>query len=278
MNRNALARIFFSLLSVAVLLAGCGTVQGPVAERVVRAPTQSAPVQPIPAISNYQYGNFTVKVTEAGQQVVGGVFLPPASLPTAVTPGHRHVIYINYRSKELLYYRQDAVDFVPVIGYAVVTPDVSSLPQDVVRGRVTRIDTAPTWCPTENIRRARPHLPAGCIPFGHSQNAMGAVKFEIAWQEVRDWEYNRLHGTSGYPRGSFWEEETFGCTRLVDDAILKLVESLGGPNTVREGIEVIVHRSEGQDHEIPGPSSESPLLHLPLIQESPSALPWQMGW
>ena len=234
--------IGFASIAIMFLLSGCGTVQNTAYERTGSVSATPMLAQPQPT-ETYRYGRFAVHVREGGQQIIGGEFIPLESLPKRVTPGNQHAIFINYQTKELLYYRKDSAGyFVPVIGYAVVTPDPSSLPQDEVRGQVTRIDMTPTWCPTENIRRAWPHLPAGCLPFGHSQNAMGAVKFEIAWN-VRGWQYHRLHGTAGYPRGSFWTEETFGCTRLVDQAILHLVQLLGGNSAVSSGIEVIVHRT-----------------------------------
>ena len=73
---------------------------------------------------------------------------------------------------------------------------------------------------------------------------MGAAKFEIAWQGVKGFETIRIHGAIGYSLdGAFWNEETLGCTRLQDRAILTLIDLLG-PQAVKEGIEVILERGD----------------------------------
>lgn len=234
-----------------MLLIGCGTVSfsssTPSTSQYASEPTRRSITVSTPradttlaATKQYTYGRFTVQVTDSGQQIVGGKFLPAASMP--VEANQPHVLIVDYATKELAYYRQqtDGV-YAPIVGYAVVTPLSSSLPRDVVRGRVQRINTAPTWCPTVNIRRAHPELPAGCVPYGHPLNAMGEVKFEIDW-DVPNFSAVRLHGTTGYPEGNFWEEETFGCTRLTNTAIKELVATLSGDQAVREGVEVVLMR------------------------------------
>lgn len=251
--------IIFYLVG-SLLVSGCGTVvfnnehhRADGAVRFgpeVRATKSPSPPAPPPfekevfisPVEEAKYGRFTVSTTPDGQHVIyGGVFKPPLSMP------HRskfqHVIFINYVTKELTYYRkiEEWGFYEPVVGYAVVTPPPAELPREVVRGRVTRIDLAPTWCPTANIRREYPDLPKGCLPFGHPKNAMGAVKFEITWP-YKNWQLNRIHGAEGYPRGSFWAEKTFGCTRLQNDAIKDLVSEMGGPAAVKEGVEVIAFR------------------------------------
>ncbi len=188
---------------------------------------------------SYKYGRFTVLVSPEGQEILGGVFKPKALLPMSTKSAH--AIFINYVSKELSYYRLTENGYESVIGFAVVTPLSKVLKTSEVRGRVTKIDTAPTWCPTENIRRSYPNLPVGCLAYGHPKNAMGDAKFEIKWN-VPNWDLVRLHGTEGYPKGNFWETETFGCTRLHNEAIKNLV-SLLGPNAVNEGIEIIAYSS-----------------------------------
>lgn len=195
--------------------------------------------------SRYQYGRFMVEVAADGSQTIeGGVFTPVARPPLPLQ--EKHTIFVDYTRKELTYYRKiegGAVE--PVVGYAVVTPSPALLPSVMVVGRVTAIDTAPTWCPTPNIRMVYPELPAGCLPFGHPENAMGAAKFIIDWKvpkTVRSaWATIRLHGASGYPSGSFWGEETFGCVRLVDAGIIELIKALG-PQAIRDGLEVVLLR------------------------------------
>ena len=189
---------------------------------------------------NYKYGRFEVQVRPDGSQKIEGGKYMPESRPN-IDSKYDNVIYVNYTEKTLeLWQRNSSGDYIPKVGYAVVTPSADKLPKNVVRGIVTRIDKNPTWCPTPKIRKVNKHLPAGCLPPGHKDNAMGAIKFEIKW-DTPNWELVRLHGTEGYPLGDFWNEETFGCTRLINEAILNLVEILG-PNAEREGIEIIAYR------------------------------------
>lgn len=189
-----------------------------------------------------QYGRFKVVQDEnGGQQILGGRF-KPSPLPMMATS--LHVIVIDYTTKELSYYQKNGIgNYSPIVGFAVVTPAANSLPFEMVRGRVTKIDTAPVWCPMQGARAKYPGLPLGCLPFGHPQNEMGAAKFEIRWDNVRGYEAVRLHGTKGYASGNFWEEETLGCTQLHNDAIKELITILG-PRAVREGIEVILYRGK----------------------------------
>lgn len=191
-------------------------------------------------VKAYPYGRFTVYVHPDGSQKVEGGMYMPESRPDIVSK-YRNVIYVNYKEKTLEAFKlNDAGSYEPLVGYAVVTPSADKLPKDVVRGIVTKIDKNPTWCPTPSIRRAITGLPAGCLPPGHKDNAMGAIKFEIKW-DTPGWELVRLHGTEGYPLGDFWNEETFGCTRLLNEAILNLVQLLS-PGAEREGIEIIAYR------------------------------------
>lgn len=209
---------------------------------------RAAPFEPqaAPTTSNgvksTQYGRFVVVQDESGgQQILGGRFKPSPLLMMATS---LHVIVIDYTTKELSYYQKNGWGgYSPIIGFAVVTPVADSLPFTVVRGRVTKIDTAPVWCPMQGARAKYPGLPPGCLPFGHPDNAMGAAKFEITWANIRGFEAIRLHGTKGYSSGPFWEEETLGCTRLHNDSILELVTILG-PRAVWEGIEVVLYRGK----------------------------------
>jgi hypothetical protein len=196
-------------------------------------------VHPTVSDDSYQYGRFRVIVSPNGsQRIIGGRFMPPGSPPVASS--FPHLIAVNFSTKELQYYRGGYGGYEPIVGWAVVTPDAHTLPLAEVRGRVTRIDTRPTWCPTDNMRRIDPSLPTGCVPFGDPRNAMGDAKFEIDWN-VRGWSAVRLHGTRGYPQGNFWHEETFGCVRLHNPEIRELIALLG-PSAVAEGIEVVFHR------------------------------------
>ncbi len=207
-----------------------------------------APPQAASAISteakSTQYGRFAVVPDESGgQQILGGRF-KPSPLLSMMMATKLHVIVIDYTTKELSYYQKNGWGtYSPIIGFAVVTPAANSLPFEMVRGRVTKIDTAPVWCPMQGARAKYPGLPLGCLPFGHPQNEMGAAKFEIRWDNVRGYEAVRLHGTKGYASGNFWEEETLGCTQLHNDAIKELITILG-PRAVREGIEVILYRGK----------------------------------
>lgn len=188
------------------------------------------------------HGRFVVRAVPGGQVVEGGVFVPPAAMPT--TSRAHHVLIIDYTTKELLYYRKDSAgSYESVVGYAVMTPDPSFLPHAEVRGRVRDIDLAPSWCPKAQARRIYPHLPKGCVPPGHPDNMMGDAKFLINWQGVKGWEAVHLHGTNGYKAGAFWEQETLGCTRLTNEEIKLLIEQLG-PQAIASGIEVVLRRGQ----------------------------------
>lgn len=232
-------------------LAGCSTVRFTSTTSSEReAATGTSPLRTSGDVSktsestvkSYQYGRFTVLVDENGsQKIEGGVFTPSTTMP--FVSSRVHALFVNYATKELSYYkRTDAGSYEPVIGYAVVTPLSQALPRDVVQGSVRHIDTAPTWCPTKRIRDKYTDLPPGCLNFGHPTNAMGVAKFEVSWS-VPGFELVRIHGTSGYPRGNFWDEETFGCTRLENNAMKELIDLLG-PNAVKEGIEIIAYRGK----------------------------------
>ncbi len=237
----------FVLLFLCLLLLGCETVPEkrfrpnqpkPVAEKLVTASDEG--VGRKLAFKTYEYGRFEVLVRPDGSQSIRGGKYVPESKPN-IDSKYQNVIYINYKEKTLEFFRLNYFGFYePIVGYAVVTPSADKLPMDVVRGIVTKIDTNPTWCPTPNIRRTMTHLPPGCLPPGHKDNAMGAVKFEIVWN-VKGWELHRVHGTDGYPLGDFWNEETFGCTRLLNKDIWDTTQLLG-PFAVKEGIEIIVFR------------------------------------
>jgi hypothetical protein len=203
-------------------------------------------------VNSYQEGRFTVEVlVTGGQRVVGGEFVPATfmpQVPSAVLKRTgkpaQHVFFINYRSKELQYYRRETGgSYTGVIGFAVVTPEAEFLPRDIVRGEVTQLVEKPTWCPKVGgqVRKAHPELPPGCLPYGHPLNSMGDWRFDLAW-DVPSWSLVRLHGTTGYPQGEFWDAETYGCTRLENRALARLIELLG-PQAVAEGIEVVVHRA-----------------------------------
>lgn len=240
-----------------VLLSGCATHNIQMYEPpVYKAPIPKQEAIPIPEVKPeppLRYGRFEVKKNVAGgYQVVGGKFTPtepPVDLPVTAPV----MIFVNATTKELTAFRYNYLVglFEGIAGYAVVTPDHKSLPKNVVVGEVTKIDTKPSWCPTANILRHKNyrHLQGrGCLPFGDPDNAMGAVKFEINWN-VPNWQAVRLHGTYGYADdGKFWEIETFGCTRLQDEAILELTEKIKKlydgslEAAVKAGIKVVVFR------------------------------------
>ncbi len=236
------------------LLAGCSTVRFTSIKTPTTRAAESTPptwtsegVAKTPeAVAVHKYGNFTVKVSPDGSQVIeGGMFVPSPTMPTSSSK--EHAIVINYTTKELSYYRRTSEGaYEPVVGYAVITPDQSVLPHNEVRGMVRRIDRSPSWCVTPQIRDALRKkgvsVEVKCYPHGHPQNAMGNTKFEILWN-VSGFAHVRLHETSGYALGNFWEDTTLGCTRLQNDAMQKLIELLG-LNAVREGVEIIATRGE----------------------------------
>lgn len=192
----------------------------------------------------YQYGDFTVSVaTDGSQAISGGVFDPPATPPLSTSAAH--TLFVDYSTNKITYYQKILTRPTPIIGYAVITPDSSYLPSEIVEGTVTAIDMNPWWCPTANVRKIYPDLPSGCLSPGHALNAMGSIKFIIHWQvpsRLKDeWSTIRLHGSRVYPEGRFWDEDTAGCTRLLNEAIEDLVKRMG-PNAVAEGIRVVLMR------------------------------------
>lgn len=243
LNANLRIIVFLTLIS---LIVGCQTIQF-TSDELVKLP----PKKIVPHIKNvvnvhkkdipvYKHGRFMVEVYPDKDIIYGGVFKP--ELPMPYESMRKHVIFINYQTKELSYFRFNGSAYESVIGYAVMAPLPDFLPKNVVRGSVIRIDTKPSWCPTSNIRRRYPYLPEGCLPFGHELNAMGIAKFEIRWN-VPNWDAIRLHGTGGYAEGNFWDEETFGCTRLKNELMLGLLGELGDSRkAVEEGIEIIAYR------------------------------------
>lgn len=203
----------------------------------------TTPASPLSTRSTYRYGRFTVRVENDRQTILGGVFSPPREPAFhLVRNSALHVLLVDFGTKELHYYRRTNEVLEPVVGYAVITPPTDRLPTTAVVGTVRRIDLRPQWCPTPAMLRAEPSLPRGCVPFGDPRNMMGKARFEIAWT-VPDWEAVRLHGAPGYPAGNFWDTDTFGCVSLLDEAILALIEGMGGASqAVREGILVVFHR------------------------------------
>ncbi len=245
--------IVWLLCAVTFVLGGCSTthsIKGPYrifpsTQSQVSEQTTSVTTEEISQSNQYQYGRFTVRVANDGsQKVEGGIFTPPATMPIEALKVH--IIFINYTTKELSYYkRTNAGMYEPVIGYAVMTPHADVLPKKVVRGKVLRIVEKPTWCPKVGgtVRQANPDLP-GCMPHGHPLNAMGDWRFDMAWDSP-GWELNKLHGVNGYASGEFWTEKTHGCTRLTNEEIKNLITLLG-PNAIKEGIEIVAFRGKAQ--------------------------------
>lgn len=245
-----LAQKAFCFVMVLVLV-GCGTVQftsdreNSLSKKIPTVKTVKKKiknkVKKEPWIRVHRHGRFTVESYPDKDVIFGGVFNPEPLMPH--DSKYKHVIFINYETKELTYYRLEGNVHKPILGFAVMTPNADFLPKDLVRGRVFNIDTKPTWCPTSNIRRAYPDLPEGCLPHGHEMNAMGDTKFEINW-EVSGWEAVRLHETGGYAEGDFWSVSTFGCTRLKKELMQKLLVELGDLKiAIQEGIEIVAFRS-----------------------------------
>ncbi len=238
---NTLLRIIFCFF-LGFVIVGCQTVDlkqsvspDETKPKVVPKTTDKKVIVKKPKSQVHKYGRFVVELGEDKTRIIGGKFVPDEKPP--LVSRYPHVIYINYTTKELLLYSYGE----PIIGYAVVTPDPNFLPIEVVRGVVTKIDRAPTWGPTANIRLKYPDLPPGIIPYGHPRNAMGEVKFEVAWN-VSGWRYIRIHGTEGYAdNGRFWELETFGCVRLQNKAIVNLSDLLESQYTAAK-IEIVIFK------------------------------------
>lgn len=243
----------FLVLLICYGLVGCASVSyAPTGVRIFPALKDSVPattdspsvalLMPAPGVKSFTYGRFTVRVEGDMQVVEHSPMLTsemPIVLPYPTTQAH--AIFVNYTTKELMYYRRTADGiYEPVIGYAVMTPFPSVLPREVVRGKVERIVHKPTWCPKPGgtVVRERPELGGkGCFPHGHPLNAMGDWRFDMAW-DAPGWELNKLHGVDGYAPGAFWTENTHGCIRLTNPEIAHLIDLLG-PNAIREGIEII---------------------------------------
>lgn len=99
-------------------------------------------------------------------------------------------------------------------GQGVIAWDIIMLPPGrVLRGQIEDVILNPTWCPTASVRRRNPGLPAGCLPPGHRQNAMGEVKItlngDFAGTAIR------IHDTRGF--GASWpNEDSAGCVRVLN--------------------------------------------------------------
>ncbi|MDA8597118.1 L,D-transpeptidase family protein [Candidatus Pacebacteria bacterium] len=201
-------------------------------------------VESATAAEEYRYGSFRV----VNNTIVGGQFKPDPAPPLVRASRYPHVIIASFGSKRLSYYRKEGAQYVGVFGRAVVTPAAETLKGRVKRGKVLKIDTRPTWCPSRGLirdlnRRVRASSEyseadvfrpdrGGCFSFGHPQNAMGIAKFIVA-----GWGPIRLHGTPGFPV-NFAEVETYGCVRLLNSDMTSLLTELGTA-TVREGLEMI---------------------------------------
>jgi len=178
--------------------------------------------------------------TLSAKPLRGGVLDPPTR-PTHCTlqSDMRHCIEVNFRRKELNYWRVEDGRWQPVIGYLVITPESTQLQV----GRVTQIVRRPQWCPTASGRRLyRQHgvrLGRGCVPYGHPYNPMGVAKFIIDGFGAK-----RIHGTRSF--GKNWQDtETLGCVRVLNGkpgahGMYRLLNLLGS-NAVEEGITVVFY-------------------------------------
>jgi L,D-transpeptidase catalytic domain len=207
------------------------------------AKAQSKPVK------EYTFGRFTVQDFGSYQEISGAEFSPgpfPPQIDVHLRDGRRprHVLYVDYTRKELMYYVRDQTGTLrPRKGYVILTPLPQELPTNIVEGEVVKIVMDPVWCPLQEgqIRRDYPELPGGCIPAGHPQNVMGKARFDIAWPYA-EWRHNRLHGAWGLPE-DFEQMDTYGCIQLLNEHILELIAVLG-PNAVAEGIKVVAYRRQ----------------------------------
>jgi hypothetical protein len=222
------------ILALALLLGACTNSGTDPAERggfVSVTPTNERGAQ---HTTQAREPRFTVE----GNTLYGGRF-SPESEPVSTHFNANHRIVVSFSEKTLRYFRRDGETWQGMLGFAVITPKPREIPQPEVVGRVRRIDQTPQWCPTDTIRRAKPELPAGCLPYRHPKNPMGTAKFLIDWP-IASWQYVRLHGHKTYP--SNWQSvDTFGCVRLLDPAMEELIVTMGA-NAVSEGIVVIFRR------------------------------------
>lgn len=82
-----------------------------------------------------------------------------------------------------------------------------------MRGYIGQVMLDPSWCPTASVRARFPGLPAGCLPPGHPQNAMGDVKITLTGDFTGT--AIRIHDTPGF--GSQWpNEDSSGCVRVLN--------------------------------------------------------------
>ena len=99
-------------------------------------------------------------------------------------------------------------------GQGVKAWDIIMLPPGrVMRGFIDEIIYHPTWCPTASLRARYPGLPAGCLPPGHPQNAMGDVKITLSGDFAGT--AIRIHDTRGFGR-EWTNEDSSGCVRVLN--------------------------------------------------------------
>lgn len=101
-----------------------------------------------------------------------------------------------------------------------------------LNGKVTAVDFAPYWYPTEGIRkdfleRKGEELPAA-IPPGHPLNAMGAVKIKVVFDK-KEGRPIRIHGTND--QSSVGKRVSRGCIRLRNTDALALAKTVFGQST-----------------------------------------------
>ncbi|RMF40038.1 MAG: hypothetical protein D6754_04100 [Alphaproteobacteria bacterium] len=163
----------------------------------------------------------------------------------------RWVLTASFKDRLMELHEKQGDKYVARGIWPVVTPAPWRLGGQTVHGRAYKVEMQPSWYPSASLRRKynlyrvqnpeenAPPLPPGAVPYGHPGNPMGERKIRFRWFKGHYMPSAVLHGTGGYPV-QMCTEETSGCVRLYNDWIVKLVTELGGPNTIEDGVEMIL--------------------------------------
>jgi hypothetical protein len=235
---------------------------------ILALPSTAQAAEPELRVTTHQMGRFTVALTSeldpsciiaagedclrpVSQEIIGGVFTPPDEPPVALR-GNGIYLLVDTVNKELLVYDFYNGVATPLFGRAVVTVDPHNLPGDRVYGTLRFIDRNPTWTPTRSAYRKHPELAAklratgkSYFPPRHPDNAMGEAKLLIDWQVPASlrkyWVARHFHGSAGYAPGTFWDDTTLGCVRLLNEDLLELL-SLLGPKVDPKTVKFVLYR------------------------------------
>jgi len=132
-------RLIIILGLTSAFLIGCGTTSPKPMVLAQEFKSKVVPLKKEEVVvekpeSVYMYGSFKVEVFKDRQRIVRGAVENPGT-EMLYDSEYMHVFEIDYGQKTLIYYRRDdSGKHVAVIRYVVVTPSISYLPQEVVRG------------------------------------------------------------------------------------------------------------------------------------------------